>query len=61
MKIYAVVRDGIVENTIGWDGNTGGIVPHGCEAVEITEHTGGATIGSIWSGGKFTPQPDEEE
>jgi hypothetical protein len=49
MANYAVVKDGVVENMIVWDGQTAFSV----EGSEIVEATDNARIGGSWDGNVF--------
>lgn len=55
MAIFAVVspEGGIVSNTVAGD-SLESIVQFVGPCVEITEETGGASIGDIWDGTKFS-------
>lgn len=61
---YAVVRDGMVENVIRWDGEAEWSPPEGADLVALGEAAIGP--GYTWDGAAFTapppvePQPDEE-
>jgi hypothetical protein len=63
MARYAVVRDGLVENMIVWDGVNALSIPNS----ELIEATDDARIGGSWDGNVFTfieppsPEPTEEE
>tara|TARA_B100000809_G_scaffold217201_1_gene223239 strand:- start:227 stop:508 length:282 start_codon:yes stop_codon:yes gene_type:complete len=50
MANYAVVRSGVVENMVVWDG-VEEFAPLGCEVIEATET---ARIGGSWDGNVFT-------
>lgn len=53
---YAVVKDGVVINTIVWDGVTNWEIPDGCIVVRaITNGAPVAGIGWTYSNGQFTP------
>ena len=55
MANYAVVKDGVVENMVVWDGRTAFSV-EGSEIVEATDDT---RIGGSWDGNVFTfVEPD---
>lgn len=56
MEFYAIVNkeNGVVENTILWDGLPEWLPPDGCEAIK----TDGVAIGWIYSSGKFSPPPE---
>jgi hypothetical protein len=59
MSNYAVVKDGVVENMVVWDGVTNFSVPDS----ELIEATDDARIGGSWDGNVFTfvepdPAPD---
>ena len=59
MANYAVVKSGVVENIVVWDGQTAFSV----EGSEIVEATDNARIGGSWDGNVFTfvepdPGPD---
>ena len=58
MANYAVVKDGVVENMIVWDGVTEFSVPDS----ELIEATSDSRIGGSWDGNVFTfvePPPRE--
>ena len=58
MSNYAVVKNGLVENMIVWDGQTAFSVPDS----ELIEATSDARIGGSWDGNVFTfvePTPTE--
>jgi len=58
MANYAVVKSGVVENIVVWDGQTAFSV----EGSEIVEATDDARIGGSWDGNVFTfvePPPRE--
>jgi hypothetical protein len=63
MASYAVVRGGVVENMVVWDGETP-FTPIGCEVIEATSD---ARIGGSWNGNVFTfveppvPEPTAEQ
>jgi len=63
MGRYAVVRDGVVDNMIVWDGVNELSIPNS----ELIEATDDARIGGSWDGNVFTfieppsPEPTEEE
>jgi len=63
MARYAVVRDGVVDNMIVWDGVNELSIPNS----ELIEATDDARIGGSWDGNVFTfiappsPEPTEEE
>ena len=63
MGRYAVVRDGVVDNMIVWDGVNELSIPN----AELIEATDDARIGGSWDGNVFTfieppsPEPTEEE
>ena len=63
MAKYAVVRDGLVENMIVWDGITELSIPNS----ELIEATDDARIGGSWDGNVFTfiappsPEPTAEQ
>ena len=63
MGRYAVVRDGVVDNMIVWDGVNELSIPNS-ELIEATDH---ARKGGSWDGNVFTfieppsPEPTEEE
>jgi hypothetical protein len=63
MARYAVVRDGLVENMIVWDGVNALSIPNS----DLIEATDDARIGGSWDGNVFTfieppsPEPTEEE
>jgi|GEM_PF-2150922 hypothetical protein len=59
MANYAVVRNGVVENVVVWDGVTEFSIPDS----ELIEATSDARIGGSWDGNVFTfvepdPAPD---
>lgn len=51
---YAVVTDGVVSNTIIWDGESGWSPPDGSIAIVIPDGAV-AGIGSTYADGAFTP------
>lgn len=53
---YAVVRDGIVENVILWDGERPWQPPEGTTAVACATEV---SIGWIYDGDAFQPPPDD--
>ncbi len=55
---HQIVKDGIVINTIVWDGETKFTPPEGCEVIADEQ----AGIGWTYAKGKFTapPQPEPE-
>ena len=55
MGEYAVVRDGVVENIIVWDGETEWSPPEGCEVIATPD---GCAIGWLVENG--VPQRPEE-
>jgi spore coat protein CotH len=63
MANYAVVKDGVVENIVVWDGQTAFSI-EGSEIVEATDDT---RIGGSWDGNAFTfveppiPEPTAEQ
>jgi len=63
MSNYAVVKSGVVENMIVWDGVTEFSVPDS----ELIEATADARIGGAWDGNVFTfveptpPEPTAEQ
>ncbi|MCP1376056.1 hypothetical protein [Dyella lutea] len=57
MPIYAIVKNGIVENIIMWDGDANTwSEPEGSSAVEISSDTQ-ACMGATYANGVFTPPP----
>ncbi|BFT63292.1 tail fiber assembly protein [Pseudomonas moorei] len=57
MGIYAEVRDGVVVNTVVWDGNIyNWSPPEGSEAVALEEGSD-VSIGYLYDGANFTPPP----
>ncbi len=56
MANYAVVKNGVVENMIVWDGVTPFSVPDS----ELIEATADAHIGGSWDGSVFTLPPAPE-
>lgn len=56
MAIYAVVENGVVVNTIEWDGMAQWTVPTGCSVQQIPADAY-VGIGSTFDGQKFTPPP----
>ena len=63
MTNYAVVKNGVVENIVVWDGQTAFSI-EGSEIVEATDDT---RIGGSWDGNVFTfveptpPEPTAEQ
>ena len=63
MANYAVVKDGVVENIIVWDG----VAEFSVEGSELIEATADARIGGSWDGKVFTfveppaPEPTPEQ
>ena len=57
MATYAVVRDGLVENMIVWDGQTAFSVPD-CELIEATSD---ARMGGTYDGGFHFVEPTPPE
>ena len=61
MKEWAVIKDGMVVNTILWDGESDWTQNENQVAVEIPEAPEGeqrAGIGWTYSGGVFVPPPE---
>ena len=59
MANYAVVKNGVVENVVVWDG----VTEFSVEGSELVEATADARIGGSWDGNVFTfvepdPAPD---
>ena len=58
MANYAVVKNGVVENVVVWDG----VTEFSVEGSELIEATADARIGGSWDGNVFTfvapPAPD---
>lgn len=63
MANYAVVRDGLVENMVVWDG----VTEYSVAGAEIIEATEDARMGGSWDGNVFTfveppiPEPTPEQ
>jgi hypothetical protein len=59
MGIYAVVENGVVTNSIVWDGDTSKWEPpQSMTLVESTEATGYPNIGYTWNGTVFGAPAD---
>ena len=50
MANYAIVKDGVVENIVIWDG----VTEFSAEGSELIEATADARIGGSWDGSVFT-------
>lgn len=64
MKEWAVIKDGMVVNTILWDGESGWVPDDDQIVVEIPDVPEGeqhAGISWTYSGGVFTPPPEPED
>jgi len=65
MPIYAVIRDGKVENTVLWDGQAAWQAPEGTETVRICDEdvpaAGSPGIGWDYADGKFADNRPVEE
>ena len=63
MANYAVVKNGVVENMVVWDG----VTEFSVEGSELIEATADARIGGSWDGNVFTfveppaPEPTAEQ
>ena len=63
MANYAVVRNGVVENVVLWDG----VTPFSVEGAELIEATPDTRMGGSWDGNVFTfveppaPEPTAEQ
>ena len=63
MANYAVVKNGVVENVVVWDG----VTEFSVEGSELIEATADARIGGSWDGNVFTfveppaPEPTVEQ
>ena len=63
MANYAVVKNGVVENVVVWDG----VTEFSVEGSELIEATADARIGGSWDGNVFTfdeppaPEPTAEQ
>ena len=62
MGTYAVIRSGIVENLVVWDGKTN-FSPEGCEVVKATSdaHIGGTYDGNFHYVAPTPPEPTAEQ
>lgn len=56
MAAYAIVRDGIVENIVEWDGESDWQPPTGSQAIPVPTETN-AGIGSTYDGTTFSAPP----
>ncbi len=54
--LYAIVRNGRVENIIVWNGKDRYDIPEGCELARAREQ---CAIGGTYADGKFDPAPTE--
>jgi len=58
--VYAVVRDGLVENTVVWDGESDWTSPDGTELVSLADHPH-VGIGWDYADGEFVDNRPVEE
>ena len=61
--VYAVVADGVVTNTVVWDGESGWVPPDGTVLVSLADHPY-VGIGWDYVDGEFVdnrPQPEDED
>lgn len=56
---YAVIRNGLVENVVSWDGETDWTPPEGSDVVALHDRIAGP--GWTYDGSTFTPPPAPEE
>jgi hypothetical protein len=61
-NLYAIVKDGVVENTIILkEGSSWKCPDPGCQIIKVTEETGFPDIGLTYSEGQFEQPIFEEE
>lgn len=56
---YAIIRNGVVESVVVWDGETPWTAPEGTEVVAVGDRV--ANPRSRYDGTSFTPPPPEPE